>query len=37
MRRNGRKKIYTLTPDGKKECAAAKKEFIEMYGGMFKK
>lgn len=37
VRKNGRKKIYSLTPNGKKEYAALRKNFLEMFGTIFKK
>ncbi len=37
MKKNGRKKHYSLTPNGKKEYAALRKNFMEMFGTIFKK
>ncbi len=37
LKRSGRKKHYSLTPEGKKEYFATKKNFLGMFGGIFKK
>lgn len=37
LKRNGRKKIYSLTTEGKREFTAARKNFINMFGGIYKK
>ena len=37
LKRNGRKKIYSLTIEGKKEFTAARKTFLSMFGGIYKK
>lgn len=37
LKRNGRKKNYSLTTDGKKEFMAVRKNFMNMFGGIYKK